>query len=389
MDHSYPLHTTVTSNGIRVTVNPDPWVPGVAVNLWYGVGSVHEQPGKTGFAHLFEHLMFSGSANVANGEHLAALQAIGGNANATTSFDRTNFFETVPRGGLELALWLEADRLGSLLDSVDQVNLDTQRDVVKEEKRQRYDNVPYGDASARLMELAFPAVHPYYHLPIGSLADLDRAGLKDVHAFFHDHYAPQNLIVTLAGAIQPDEGFALVERYFAHLPPGAPTPAPACEPLPRLAGVPRAEVAADVPQDVVNCCWRVPPVADDTNDPLGLGLLVLTGSMTSRLYEDLVRTNLADTVDAYDLGLAYGNSLITVTAACADGVPPAALEDALLASWQRFLDAGPTAAELDRAKKSEERDYLASLSAIETRADHVSAAWSLFGDPGELNRHLG
>jgi len=388
VDHSYPLRTTTTSNGIKVVVNPDPWVSGVAVNLWYDVGSVHEQAGKTGFAHLFEHLMFSGSAHVASGEHLGVLQNIGGNANATTSFDRTNYFETVPRGGLELALWLEADRLASLLDSVDQTNLDTQREVVKEEKRQRYDNVPYGNAFPELMKLSFPDGHPYAHMPIGSMDDLDQATLADVHDFFHRHYSPDNLILTLSGDIQPDEGFALVETYFHDIAPAGPTPAPDLDPLSGLTGIPRLELTADVPQDVVYCSWIVPPVAADEADPLSVGLSILSGSMTSRLHEQLVRTNLADSVDAFDLGLKHANSLVVATAACAGSTSPEVVEAAMMTTWEQFCAEGPRADELDRAKKAETRQFLADLASIDDRADHISASWSLFGDPAEINRHL-
>ena len=388
MDHTYPLTTATTSNGIRVTVNPDPWVPGVAVNLWYGVGSVHEAPGKTGFAHLFEHLMFSGSASVASGEHLAVLQSLGGNANATTSFDRTNYFETIPVGGLDLALWLEAERLDSLLDGVDQTNLDTQRDVVKEEKRQRYDNVPYGDSFMRLMELVFPGSHPYSHMPIGSMEDLDSASLEDVHSFFHRHYSPRNLILTLSGAIQPEEGISLVEKYFSHIEPGEETAIPHVVPMGKLTGVPRLDVSADVPQDVLYCCWLTPPIADDSNDPLGLGLSVLAGSMSARLHEDVVRTSLADSAEAFDLGLEHGNSLIVATAACSDGVPPEQVEETMMATWEKFCDEGPTDEEMHRAKKAEDREFLADLAGIESRADHISASWSYFGDPDEVNRHL-
>ena len=388
MDHTYPIATATTGNGIRVAVNPDPWVSGVAVNLWYGVGSVLEEPGKTGFAHLFEHLMFAGSAQVGPGEYAASLQAIGGGANATTSFDRTNYFETVPEGGLELALWLEAERLSSLMTAIDRPTLDTEREVVKEEKRQRYDNVPYGDAMARLLGLVFPADHGYAHLPIGSMADLDAASLTDVQAFFERYYAPSNLILTLSGAVEPAKGFELVETYFGHIPPGRAADPPRLPVVPRLTGVPRLTVTGDVPQDVVYCAWLVPPVADPRCDHVALGLQVLAGSMTSRLYRDLVRTELADSVDAYDLGLQCGSSLVVATAACAEGVEPDRLTAGLLESWDAFCTAGPTPAELTRAVLSEDRAFLAELAAIEDRADQISAAWSLFGDAGEINRHL-
>jgi len=388
VDHTYRLSTATTSNGIRLSVSPDPWVSGVAVNLWYGVGSVHERPGKTGFAHLFEHLMFSGSARVASGEHLAALQAIGGNTNATTSFDRTNYYDTIPAGGLELALWLEAERLRSLLEGVDQAGLDVQRDVVKEEKRQRYDNVPYGDAFPAMMDFVFPRDHPYAHMPIGSMPDLDAATLEDVHGFFRRHYTPANLIMTLVGAVEPDQGLELVERYFADIPAGSPTDPPGFAALPSLAGIPRLELAGDVPQDVIYCCWLVPPVADRANDPLGLGLGVMAGSMTSRLHTELVRTSLADSVDTFDFGLQHGNSLVVATAACADGVDPARVEETMMAAWEGFCDEGPVPEEVSRCKRSEDREFLADLASVEDRADHISAAWSLFGDPEEVNRHL-
>jgi predicted Zn-dependent peptidase len=276
-----------------------------------------------------------------------------------------------------------------LLEGVDQANLDTQREVVKEEKRLRYDNVPYGDAFPELMRLVFPGDHPYAHMPIGSMADLDSASLGDVHDFFHQHYRPDNLIITLSGMVGPDEGFALVDQFFSGIPAGGHSPAAGPAGLGPIQDSPRAGLTADVPQDVVYCCWRVPPIADDVHDALSMGLAILAGSMTSRLHQDLVRTGLADSVDAFDLGLAYGDSLIVATAACAEAVSPEHLETAMMESWARLGADGPTPAELARAVKAEERDYLADLASIEDRADHISAAWSLFGDPEEVNRHLG
>ena len=164
----YPIVEHTLANGLRVISSPDHLAPSVAINIWYDVGSRDEEQGRTGFAHLFEHVMFQGSAHVASGQHIALLQAAGAVVNATTWFDRTNYFETLPTGGLDLALWLEADRMGTLLDALTQENLDTQREVVKEEKRQRYDNVPYGDVMELLNELTFPSDHPYGHTTIGS-----------------------------------------------------------------------------------------------------------------------------------------------------------------------------------------------------------------------------
>ncbi|MDR1808281.1 MAG: insulinase family protein [Propionibacteriaceae bacterium] len=385
---TYELHRHTLANGLRVVVNPDPWTPVVAVNLWYDVGSAHEVAGRTGFAHLFEHLMFSGSAHVRAGEHLAALQALGGEVNATTSFDRTNYFETVPAGVAELALWYEADRLGSLLDAIDQATLDTEREVVKEEKRQRYDNVPYGDAFQFLVGLVFGPDHPYGHLPIGSMADLDAASVADVHDFFQTYYRPANAVLTLAGAVTADEGRALAETYFGGLPATPAPPRPDVAPLPPLAGLPRQTVTRAVPQHAVYCAWRVPPVGGTVAEALGLALSVLGDGLTARLYEALVRPGLADSVGTTDLELARGNSVAVAYATARDGVTPAALEEALVTAWQGFLDEGPAEAELQRAVARATRDWLSALAGLDTRADAFSEATLNFDDPGRVNTWL-
>ena len=209
----YPIHEHTLENGLRVVVSPDHAVPFVAVNLWYDVGSRDEQPGRTGLAHLFEHVMFQGSENVASGEHFNTLQASGATGNATTWFDRTNYFEAVPTGVLDLALWLEADRMANLLPALTQENLDTQREVVKEEKRQRYDNAPYGDTIDHVLALAFPPEHPYGHTVIGSMADLDAASLDDTHAFFTRWYSPANAVLTLVGDVTAEDGLAKADSF--------------------------------------------------------------------------------------------------------------------------------------------------------------------------------
>ena len=184
------FHERRLDNGLRVIVAPDRLAPVVAINLWYSVGSKHESPGKTGFAHLFEHFMFQGSRHVGKAEHMAIVQGAGGVNNATTYFDRTNYFETLPSHQVDLGLWLEADRMATLLDALSQENLDNQREVVKNEKRQSYDNRPYGSFYEKLMGHVFPQGHPYSHTPIGSMADLDAASLEDVSSFFRTCTAP-------------------------------------------------------------------------------------------------------------------------------------------------------------------------------------------------------
>ena len=200
---------------MRVIVAPDRVAPVAAINLWYDVGSKHEQPGRTGFAHLFEHFMFQGSRHVAKAEHLGIVQGAGGVCNATTYFDRTNYFETLPSHEVELGLWLEADRMATLLDALSQENLDNQRDVVKNEKRQSYDNRPYGSFYEKLMAAVFPPGHPYHHTPIGSMADLDAASLEDVTAFFRTYYVPNNAVLTVAGDVEEAAVFDAAERCSA------------------------------------------------------------------------------------------------------------------------------------------------------------------------------
>src|SRR5664280_1386264 len=220
MPLDYKIAESTLANGLRVIVSEDHSVPNVTVDLWVNVGSRHEVEGRTGFAHLFEHLMFQGSANVASGEHFSALMAAGGRLNATTWFDRTNYFETVPRGAMDLALWMEADRHGHLLDAVNQESLDNQRDVVKEEKRQRYANLPYGNALIDIYAAIFPKGHPYHHATIGSMTDLDAASLQDVHEFFRSHYGPNNTVLALVGDLTADEGFAAAQLAVVPGQPG-------------------------------------------------------------------------------------------------------------------------------------------------------------------------
>ena len=205
-------------NGLRLIIAEDHVAPVVAVNLWYGVGSKHEAPGKTGFAHLFEHVMFQGSAHVSKAEHIGLIQSVGGTMNGTTWLDRTNYFETVPSHQLEVVLWLEADRMGTLLDALSQENLDNQREVVKNEKRWSYDNRPYGSWIEKVLGGIYPPEHPYHHPTIGSMADLDAASLEDVSAFFRTHYAPNNAVLSIVGDVDRGQARAWVERYFGGIP---------------------------------------------------------------------------------------------------------------------------------------------------------------------------
>ena len=389
MPLDYPVHERTLPNGLRVVVSPDPSVPNVTVNIWVGVGSRHESPGRTGFAHLFEHLMFQGSRNVKSGEHFEALMSQGGRLNATTWFDRTNYFETVPKGALELALWLEADRHGHLLDAVTQANLDNQRDVVKEEKRQRYDNQPYGNALIDVYAATFPEGHPYHHPTIGSMEDLDAASLEDVHEFFRRHYAPDNTVLTLCGDVTPEDGFALVERYFGTIEPREEERRGPVEPLAPLTEPVRVERREDVPNDRLHVAFRLPVDETPEFDAVSLALDALGGLASSRLVRRLVRKEQkALGVHATSWGFVDGVSLGFFVLDVADEADTEEVEAVLLEELERFAVEGPTEAEMDAALAQAERAWLSMLASQEERADALSHYASLHGDPGLVNTHL-
>ena len=386
---AYPVSEHVLDNGLRVLVSPDRTAPVVAVNLWYDVGSRDEEPGRTGFAHLFEHVMFQGSANVASGAHIGLLQAAGASVNATTWFDRTNYFETLPVGGLDLALWLEADRMGSLLDALTTENLNTQREVVKEEKRQRYDNVPYGDVMQRLNSLTFPADHPYGHTTIGSMADLDAASLEDAHTFFRRHYLPNNAVISVVGDVDVEDALHRVEHYFGGLAAGELPAHPQTSPLGPLDGTAREETSADVPAEAVYLAWRLPARGSRTFDALDLFFGVLGHGQTSRLHRALVRdAEVAESAGAASTGLIGGNSSGYAYARARGGQDLAKVEAALVGEVDQLAAEGPTDVELRRAKAQYERHWLHELSRVDSRADALSEYATLEHDPDLVNTRM-
>ena len=389
MPLAYDIAEHTLGNGLRVVVNEDHSVPVVAVNLWVDVGSRHEVPGRTGFAHLFEHLMFQGSAHVASGEHFSVLMGHGARLNATTWFDRTNYFETLPAGALELALWMEADRHGHLLAALTQENLDNQRDVVKEEKRQRYDNVPYGQALSHLYRCVFGAGHPYAHPTIGSMADLDAATLRDVHDFFTTWYRPSNTVLTLAGDLTPREGFAAARKYFGHIPDAPvpqPPPTPALEP--RTEPV-RLDLVEDVPTARLYVGFRLP--VDDTPEffAASAALDALAGLTIARLERRLVRElELCTHVSAASMGLVDNVSLGFFVAEASAGADLGQIEEELCRQLEEFAAQGPRAAEMEAVVAQNERAWLSSLAGLDERADHISRSTLLFDDPRSINTLL-
>lgn len=342
-----PNESFTLDNGLRVIVHTDRKAPVVAVSVWYGVGSKHEPKGKTGFAHLFEHLMFNGSEN-APGDFFEPLQQVGAtDFNGTTWFDRTNYFETVPTGALDLALFLESDRMGHLLGGITQEKLDNQRGVVQNEKRQG-DNQPFGLVEYEQLENLYPSGHPYYHSTIGSMADLDSASLEDVKKWFVDNYGPNNSILVLAGDIDVATAREKVEKWFGDIPSG-PAITPVNAPVPTLAAPVSKTIKDQVATARIYRMWAVPGLDNPDYVPLSMAGSVLGGLASSRLDNSLVRDQqVAVAVSAQAQIFAQGGQFV-VQADVKPGVDPALVASKLDEEISKFLAEGPNADELQRA----------------------------------------
>lgn len=383
-----PFEKYTLPNGMEVILHRDPSLPKVAVNLWYHVGPANEPKGRSGFAHLFEHLMFEGS-KYAGQQFDTLLESAGGtNMNGTTSFDRTNYFETVPSEQLELALWLESDRMGFMIDALTEERLQVQRGVVLNERRQSYENRPYGPSELALYDHFFPLGHPYHGNVIGSIEDLENATMSDVKAFFAAYYAPSNATLALVGDIDPERTKALIERYFGSLPT-RPRPVRPSLVTPPLKAAERLVVEEGVSLAKVSVAWIVPPAFSADEAALELATHVLGSGKASRLYRDLVVAGLSANVDVWldDNELA---SIVGVDATVSSGVPVERVEQAIGKTLQRFVDEGPTQSELARAKKGIFVDLASSLQLLNSGAGEGGRAGVLqklnhyLGDPGRL-----
>ncbi len=379
------------SNGLRLIVAEDHLAPVVAINIWYDVGSKHEQPGKTGFAHLFEHVMFQGSRHVAKAEHIALIQAAGGTMNGTTWLDRTNYFETLPSHQLDLGLWLEADRMATLLDALSQENLDNQREVVKNEKRWSYDNRPYGSWQEKLQAHLYPSDHPYHHSTIGSMEDLDAASLEDVKAFFQTYYAPNNAVLSVVGDVDTDAVRASVERYFGAIPPNPSIPPLRDMSLPSTLGREIREVVEDrVPLPRIYVGFRAPVFGDHRLDALEVAGQILAGGKGSRLHRRLVRDErIAQDVALFALGFVGGASVAAGWATVRPGIAVDRVEAALHEELERLAVEPVSDDELARARALIEADELGALQRVEERADRLSMYTTLFDRPALINEMLG
>jgi zinc protease len=384
-------------NGLQVIYHVDRSTPVAAVVVWYDVGSKHEEPGRTGFAHLFEHMMFKGSRNVPDGQHFGLLEQAGGRAgqdiNGTTSNDRTNYFQQVPSNQLELALWLEADRMGTLLDAVDQEKLDNQREVVKNERRQGVDNQPYGTWWEEMHAKAYPEGHPYHHSVIGSMEDLSAATLEDVKNFFRTYYAPNNAVLVIAGDIDVDRTREQVRKHFGWIPRGPAPPPLRSTDLPALIGEERRGVVDDAlaPAPAVFVGFRVPPLRAENSPAVQLLAQVIASGRSSRLYESLVRQQqIATSVFGFNSGKVDGADLIIFGAYGRPTTDPDSLERALIAELDRAME-GFQAEELERAKvavRFSNVNALQTLGGFGGRADRLAEAKTYFDDPDYVNRRL-
>ncbi len=385
-----PYQQFTLANGLRVIVHTDRKAPVVAVSVWYDVGSKHEPKGKTGFAHLFEHLMFNGSEN-APGDFFEPLEQVGAtDLNGTTSFDRTNYFETVPTAALDRALFLESDRMGWLTGAITQRTLDVQRGVVQNEKRQG-DNQPYGMRRYKLTEGLYPADHPYGHTTIGSMADLDRASLADVKDWFRSHYGPNNAVLVLAGDVDLPTARALVEKYFGAIPAGPKSVAPAA-PIPTALPGPASETIKDrVAATMLTKAWAVPGVDSPDAIPLDVAAAVLGGLSSSRFDNALVKgERLAVSVSAYNQTLAQGGTF-AITAVVRPGVDPALVARRIDQMIAEFVRTGPTVDEVRRVVSSSVSERIAGLESVGGfggKAVTLAEGALYSNDPGHYKKEL-
>ena len=377
-------HRQVTlANGLTVILHRDASVPVVSVNVWYHVGSANERPGRTGFAHLFEHLMFEGSKNVKEGEFDTLLESAGGDNNGSTNNDRTNYYEDLPSNALELALFLESDRMGFLVDTMSPERVNGQRDVVKNERRQNYENRPYGMASLELDKMLWPAGHPYSWPTIGDMADLTAASYEDVIAFFKKYYTPNNASLVIAGDIDLDRTQALVEKWFGGLPAG-PAVEPVAPPAAILTGVKRQTLKDRVQFPQLTLGWLTPPAYAPGDAALDIASSVLSGGKNSRLYKRLVYDmQIAQDVSAYQQSGALGSSFV-IEATARPGKSLADIQKVIDEEIDRLRRDPPDAREVQRAVNQTEASFYRSMERVGSyrgKAEQLNAYFAAGGGP--------
>ncbi len=375
-----PFERFQLANGLTVLLSPDHAVPMVTVDVWYHVGSKNERPGRTGFAHLFEHVMFTGSGHVPYGMQDRMTEGVGGYNNGSTSNDRTNYYETVPSNHLEGVLWLESDRMGFLLDKLDETKFDAQRDIVQNERRQRTDNQPYGRAYEILTAAMLPASNPYSWPVVGYMADLKKATVEDVKQFFRTWYTPANATLTIVGDFDPAQAKRWVEKYFADLPGPAPGERPTVAPV-TLAGTKHLVYGDRVQVPRLYMAW--PSAGDDSQDEQALEVVseILAGSRTARLTKTLVYDR------EWASGLyAFNDSneklgAFVVVATPRPGHSLTEIESAADSIIARLRQDGPTPDEMTRALAGIQYEFVSNLESTLGRAEMLNAGAVFHGDP--------
>ena len=382
-----PYETFTLSNGLQVIVHEDRSVPIVAVNTWYHVGSGDEHQGRTGFAHLFEHIMFMGSQHVPTGAFDQLLEAAGVDNNGSTTEDRTNYYETGPSSATELMLYLDSDRMGFLIPEITAEKVDLQRGVVQNERRQRVDNQPYGLAEENILSLLYPAGHPYSWPVIGSLADLQAASIDDVRNFFRTNYAPNNATIVIAGAISPAEARRLVEKWFGDIPRGPEVPRnnPAPFTLPRNA-YRTLEDRVQLPR--VYNAWHTQRAYGDDDASLQILADILAGGRSSRLYRRLVyELQIANQVGAYHDALKMDGSF-RLSATARPGHDLNELQREIDAQVRMIADSGPTVREVQRAQNQTESGFLDGMETVLSKADQLNQYQYFVGTPDWFQQDL-
>jgi zinc protease len=380
-----PVEQYQLDNGLTVLLSEDHAVPVVSIEVLYLVGSGNERVGRTGFAHLFEHLMFQGSEHFDH-EYFKPYEPIGGQVNGTTSRDRTNFFEVVPSNYLATPLWMESDRMQSLLPTLTQEKLDNQREVVKNERRQRNENAPYGMSQVYLGELLYPPGHPYRHTPIGSHEDLTAATLEDVKAFFQQYYVPANAALALVGDFQSADAKRLIQTYFGSISAGKRAERPTA-PVP-AAHVEHWQRTDDVPLPRIYLAWNTPALFAPGDAELDLLSNVLTSGKTSRLYYPLVYDQkVAKDITAYQASQQLA-SYYVIEATAAPGQSVEALYTALVQALTKALATPPSAAELERAVSAYKKQFYGRIEAVQSRASTLAAYFQHTGRGDYLGEDL-
>ena len=385
-----PFVRDTLGNGLDVLIHEDHNCPIVAVNVWYHVGSKNEKPGRTGFAHLFEHLMFEGSEHYDRG-YFHPLQEAGALLNGSTNADRTNYWEVVPSNTLELALWMESDRMGYLLPALTDAKFENQRGVVLNERRQQYENRPYGLAGMAIVSALYPPDHPYHWLTIGLAEDISAARVDDVREFFRTYYRPRNASLAIAGDVNPEETLRLVEDYFGELEAGSdPPPVEYRAPEP-LAGERRLVLEDRIELPRLYLAWHSPALFSPGDAELDLVAEVLASGKTSRLYRALVfeqrlATEIAASQNSREIG-----SFFQIVATAAPGRTLSELEQAITREIARVMDEGPTVVEMERCRAQAESQFVYRLQTVGGfggKGDQLNAYNVFLGDPAFFDRDL-